>query len=74
LAFRGFSFYDARRWGVLKKGRMGSVVVDSDLAGNVTVNVNAIIQYGFMEYWDVPVAESFYNPASPDSAPIVSPE
>lgn len=70
LAFRGFAFYDARRWGVLKNGRTGSVVVDFD----GTVNTNATIQYGFLEYWDVPVAEFFYNPPSADSAPIVSPD
>jgi hypothetical protein len=70
LAFRGFAFYDARRWGVLKNGRTGSVVVDFD----GTVNTNATIQYGYLEYWDVPVAEFFYNRPSTDSAPIVSPD
>jgi len=70
LAFRGFSFYDARRWDVLKNGRTGCVVVDS----NGNVNTNATIQYGYMEYWDVPVFEFFYNPPSADSAPIVGPD
>ncbi len=70
LAFRGFAFYDARRWGVLKNGRTGSVVVDF----NGVVNTNATIQYGYLDYWDVPVFEFFYNPASADSAPIVNPD
>ncbi len=69
LAFRGFSFYDARRWGVLENGRTGCVVVD--FAG--VVSTNATIQYGYLDYWDVPIAESFYNPPSPDSAPIRNP-
>jgi len=70
LAFRGFSFYDARRWGVLKNGRTGCMVVD--FSG--VVNTDATIQYGYLDYWDVPIAESFYNPPSPDSAPILNPD
>ena len=69
LAFRGFAFYDARRWGVLQNGRTGCVVVGL----NGVVSTNATIQYGYFDYWDVPVAESFYNPASADSAPLVNP-
>jgi len=70
LAFRGFSFYDARRWGILKSGRAGSVVVDFD--GNVSTN--ATISYGFLDYWDVPIAELFYNPQEPGSALVVNPD
>ncbi len=66
LAFRGFAFYDARRWGVLENGRSGSIVVD--FSG--VVNTNAKIDYGYAQYWDVPVGESYNNPPSPDSAPI----
>jgi hypothetical protein len=69
LAFRGFAFYDARRWGVIKNGRTGCVVISS----NGNLNTNATIRYDFMDYWDVPVAESYFNPPSPDSAPIVNP-
>jgi starch-binding outer membrane protein, SusD/RagB family len=69
LAFRGFSFYDARRWGVLENGRTGCVIIDFE--GNV--HTNASIQYGFMDYWDVPIAELFYNEPSADSAPVVNP-
>ncbi len=69
LAFRGLSFYDARRWGILANGRSGAVVIDF----SENVNKNAHIDYGYMDYWDVPIAESFYNPASPESAPITNP-
>ena len=69
LAFRGFSFYDARRWGVLQNGRTGCVVVGFD----GVVSTNATIEYGFLDYWDVPVAEFFYNKPSVDSVPIVNP-
>lgn len=70
LAFRGFSFYDARRWGVLENGRTGCVVVDFD----GTVNTNAKIDYGYLDYWDVPIAELFYNPPAEGSAPVVNPK
>lgn len=70
LAFRGFAFYDARRWGVLENGRTGSVVVDFD----GTVYTSANIDYGYLDYWDVPIAELFYNPQSSDSAPVVNPK
>jgi len=69
LAFRGLSFYDARRWGILENGRSGAVVID--FSGNVSTNAH--VDYGYMDYWDVPVAESFFNPASLDSAPITNP-
>jgi hypothetical protein len=69
LAFRGFAFYDARRWGVLENGRTGCVVVDFD----GKVNTNATIKYGYLDYWDVPIAELFYNPPAAGSAPIVNP-
>lgn len=69
LAFRGFSFYDARRWGVLKNSRTGCTVID--FAG--AVHTNATIHFGYMEYWEVPVSEFLYNPPSADSAPIVNP-
>jgi starch-binding outer membrane protein, SusD/RagB family len=69
LAFRGFSFYDARRWGVLDNGRTGCVVVDK----NGVVNTNATIQYGFLDYWDVPDNELVYNPPAAGSAPVQNP-
>jgi hypothetical protein len=70
LVFRGLSFYDARRWGVIENGRTGVVVID--FTG--TVNTNATIDYHYLDYWDVPIAELFYNPPSADSAPVVNPK
>jgi len=75
LAFRGFSFYDARRWGVLDDvsqggGRTGCVVVDN--SGNV--NTNATINYNFLDYWDVPDNELAYNPPAAGSDPVKNPK
>ncbi|QJW91549.1 RagB/SusD family nutrient uptake outer membrane protein [Spirosoma taeanense] len=70
LAFRGLSFYDARRWGVITDGRKGAVVVDK--AGKV--NTNATIAYNFLDYWDVPDNELAYNPAAAGSAPTKNPK
>ena len=60
LAFRGLSFYDARRLKYTEPGvgRTGCVVVD--FSGNVSTN--ATIDYGFLDYWDVPDNELAYNP------------
>lgn len=70
LAFCGFAFYDARRWRVLENGRTEALVVDFD----GTVNTNATIDYGYLDYWDVPVAELFYNPPAAESAPVENPK
>jgi hypothetical protein len=72
LAFRGLSFYDARRWGVIDKGsgRTGAVVVDKDGKRNT----NVTIRYNFLDYWDVPDNELAYNPAGAGSAPVKNPK
>ena len=73
LAFKGLSFYDARRWDIIdpSKSRTGAVV----LAGSTGVlNTNATINYGFLDYWDVPDNELAYNPAAAGSAPIKNPK
>jgi len=74
-AFRGLSFYDARRWGVINPvaqggGRTGAVLVSSTGA----VSTNGSIEYGFLDYWDVPGNELTYNPAAAGSAPVVNPK
>lgn len=69
-AFRGLSFYDARRWGVIESGRKGAVVVDK--AGKV--NTNATIAYNFLDYWDVPDNELAYNKPDAASAPVINPK
>jgi starch-binding outer membrane protein, SusD/RagB family len=70
LAFRGLSFYDARRWGYIYDGRTGCIVIDQE--GNI--NTNAAITYGFLDYWDVPDNELAYNPPAEGSAPVKNPE
>jgi starch-binding outer membrane protein, SusD/RagB family len=71
---RGLSFYDARRWGVIKPvsaggGRTGAVAITN--AG--VVSTNATIDYNYLDYWDVPGNELTYNPAAAGSAPVVNP-
>ncbi len=71
LAFRGLSFYDARRWGVLDNGRTGAVVISKD---GSSVSTNATIKYGYLDYWDVPNNELANNPAGAGSAPTTNPK
>ena len=72
LAFKGLSFYDARRWDIIApdKSRTGAVVVSS----TGVVNTNATIVYGFLDYWDVPDNELAYNPAAAGSAATKNPK
>ena len=72
LAFRGLSFYDARRWDIIApdKSRTGVTVVSVTGA----VSTNATIVYGFLDYWDVPDNELAYNPAEAGSAPTTNPK
>lgn len=69
LAFRGLSFYDARRFDVINTGRAGAVVLDK--FGHL--NVNATIYYNYLDYWDVPDNELKFNPPSPASSPVRNP-
>ncbi len=75
LAFRGLSFYDARRYKISEPvanggGRTGCVVITT--AGGV--NTNATIEYGYLDYWDVPDNELAYNPAASGSAATKNPK
>lgn len=71
-AFRGLSFYDARRWGVIdpSSSRTGAVT----LTNTGVVSTNATIVYGYLDYWDVPDNELVYNPAAAGSAPVKNPK
>lgn len=75
LAFKGLSFYDARRYDIIdpSKSRTGCTLV-SFAAGVATVNTNATINYGFLDYWDVPDNELAYNPAAAGSAAVKNPK
>lgn len=73
-AFRGLSFYDARRWGVIKSlasggGRTGA----THITNTSSLSVNASIDYNYLDYWDVPGNELTYNPPAGGSAPVVNP-
>jgi hypothetical protein len=70
LLFRALSFYDARRWGVLETGRTGAVA----LSRTGAVSRNATINYGYLDYWDVPDNEIAYNPPAAGSAPTKNPK
>ena len=72
LAFKGLSFYDARRWDIIAptKSRTGCTVISS--TGGL--NTNATIVYGYLDYWDVPDNELAYNPAAAGSAPTKNPK
>jgi hypothetical protein len=74
LIFRGVSFYDARRWGLLDPvtaggGRKGAIA----LTRTGVVNTNATIEYNFLDYWDVPDNEIAYNAPGDGSAPTTNP-
>ncbi|MHA8107484.1 RagB/SusD family nutrient uptake outer membrane protein [Aquirufa sp. 5-AUSEE-100C1] len=71
LAFRGLSFYDARRWGVLENGRTNAVVISKD---GSSISTKATIKYNYLDYWDVPDNELANNPAGAGSAPLKNPK
>ena len=72
LAFKGLSFYDARRWDIIApdKSRTGCTVLSS----TGVVSTNATVVYGYLDYWDVPDNELAYNPAAAGSAPVKNPK
>ncbi|MBD0285251.1 MAG: RagB/SusD family nutrient uptake outer membrane protein [Flavisolibacter sp.] len=74
LVFRGISFYDYRRWGIIDDvskggGRKEAVV----LTAQNGLNTNATINYNFLDYWDVPADEFELNPPATGSAPVQNP-
>jgi hypothetical protein len=78
LAFRGLSFYDARRMGITDDksvggGRANGVIL-SNFTGSTVVNTKAFINYNYLPYFDVPKNEVEYNNPALGSAPVVGPE
>ena len=79
LINKNVSFYDARRWGVLKPvsqggGRTGAVVLYTEGEGDnarLVVDDNATIDYNYLERWDVPANELDFNAPREGSAPVV---
>lgn len=72
LAFKGLSFYDARRWEIIAPDKSRTGCNHISAAG--TLSTNATIVYGFLDYWDVPDNELAYNPPAAGSAPVVNPK
>jgi len=72
LAFKGLSFYDARRWEIIAPDKSRTGCNHISAAG--TLSTNATIVYGFLDYWDVPDNELAYNPAAAGSAAVVNPK
>lgn len=64
LAFRGVSFYDLRRWGVIYDITKGGGSYGNTMYFNNAVETNVTINYNFMDYWDVPADEAILNPTT----------
>lgn len=73
LAFRGLSFFDARRWGWTYSTANGGGRYGATLIFNKVVYTNARINYNFMDYWDVPGDEIEKNPPADNSAAVKNP-
>jgi hypothetical protein len=73
LLFRGLSYYDSRRWGWTYDISKGGGSYGNTIVQGTVVNTNAIINYNFMDYWDVPANESALNPPSESSVAVENP-
>ncbi|NCD72229.1 RagB/SusD family nutrient uptake outer membrane protein [Mucilaginibacter agri] len=76
LVFRGLAFYDARRYGIIYDGVgiNNAVVITQPASGSTpVVNTHGIINYNFLDYWDVPADETVINPPASGSAPVKNP-
>lgn len=75
LAFRGLSFYDARRFKFSEPASTGGGRTGCTVVSNTGVTyTNATVDYGYLDYWDVPDNELAYNPAASGSAPTKNPK
>jgi hypothetical protein len=82
LTYRGLAFYDARRWNVIAPVSAGggranaNVVVPNSVIGVAPAAgwtlLPCLIEYNYMDYWDVPVTEFSYNVPDAGSAPIAA--
>lgn len=73
LAFRGLSWFDARRWGWTYSTANGGGRYGATLIYNKVVYPNAKINYNFMDYWDVPTDETGKNTPAAGSAVVKNP-
>ncbi len=73
LAFRGLSWFDARRWGWSYSTANGGGRYGATLIYNKVVYTNATLNYNFMDYWDVPGDETGKNAPATGSAAVINP-
>lgn len=75
LFMRGLAFYDARRFGELKSRAAGGGVSDvwvyrlDPATQTLILDENATIYYDFVEFWDVPDAETDFNAIPGEETP-----
>jgi hypothetical protein len=62
MAFRGITFYDNRRWGWTYDVSKGGGAYNQVIVDGGTPVTGVLINYNFMDYWDVPAAEAVLNP------------
>lgn len=73
LAYRGLSWFDARRWGWTYSTANGGGRYGATLIFNKVVYTNATFNYNFMDYWDVPLDETSKNAPAAGSAAVKNP-
>lgn len=73
MLFRGLSFYDLRRWGWTYDVSKGGGAYDQNIVDGGDLITGVLFNYNFMDFWDVPAAESVLNPPSDGSSPVVNP-
>jgi hypothetical protein len=74
LVFRGLAFYDARRYGIIYDLSKGGGITNAVIVSSTgVVNTKGVINYNFLDYWDVPADESVLNPPDGGSTPILNP-
>ncbi len=74
LVFRGLSYYDSRRWGWIYDVSNGGGNYNANFYTSTGVlDTKALINYSFLDYWDVPADESVLNPPGTGSAVTVNP-
>ncbi|MFY7964882.1 MAG: RagB/SusD family nutrient uptake outer membrane protein [Chitinophagaceae bacterium] len=82
LFLKGVAFYDARRWGVTAPvtsggGRAGGIVYvpqDALGVGTPAQAVPCLLNYSYMDYWDVPQNELDLNAPATGSATVANPK
>jgi starch-binding outer membrane protein, SusD/RagB family len=75
LAFKGLSFYDARRWKVIDPVSAGGGRTNCwFISSTGTFYSDCTIDFNYLDYWDVPDNELAYNPPAAGSAAVKNPK